>query len=838
MLQWIAYNLMLLAASPLILLWALVRLGKGKSRQGWGQRLGLLQGALRRAQQRAGETNHKASPRIWVHACSVGEVNAVRPVIKRLRQELPDSLIMLSTITPTGQKQARRFCPEVDGFFYFPFDLLPCVWAAFEVIRPEICILTEKELWPNFLAFGQARKIPVVVVNGALSDHTAKRARWVAPFLGWLVRLVSCFSVQSELDRDRLLALAVNPEKILVDGNTKFDQPQAPPEATANLAEILGWRASEDWLVAGSTHSGEEEIVAEAFSLLRKKFPEARLILAPRHPERAPAAAAVLQKRGLPWICRSELEGLREKHSVLLAAPVIILDTIGELILTYRLARGVFIGGSFNARIGGHNPLEALVEGRPVCFGPHMRNFRDIANLLLREGLAVSVHNASELAFTWQKALEEKAESEAFSRRAQAVLEKNRGASERAAQRVLAQWREAKAARENPPASSPAPAPANLAGERQAKSRAYLLQVIAGEKAGLGAALTKAGLQILSWLYGWVLGANLSLYDLRLLKKTQLPCPVVSVGNLTLGGTGKTLATQAICQWLIARGIRPAILSRGYGGKGGGGRLVYDGERLLLGPKQSGDEPFLLAASLPEARVLVGKDRRDSARQALELGIQVILLDDGLQYWKIEKDCEIVLVDAMNPFSNGRLFPRGLLRETPAALARANAIWITHADMVSAEERERLRGDLQDYAPLTPLFYTAHKAVCLRDFFTGERIGLWTLSGKKVLAFSGIGNPAAFELLLQKLGAEVTSARFPDHHDYQAADLQALLESTPGNITQIITTAKDAVRLPRQLPLKLPLRILEVTLTGFSDRGEQKLSEILEAILYWLTPGK
>jgi tetraacyldisaccharide 4'-kinase len=216
----------------------------------------------------------------------------------------------------------------------------------------------------------------------------------------------------------------------------------------------------------------------------------------------------------------------------------------------------------------------------------------------------------------------------------------------------------------------------------------------------------------------------------------------------------------------------------------------------------------------------------------------VLLLDDGLQYWKIEKDCEIVLVDALDPFSNGHLFPRGLLRESPEALGRAQAIWITHADLVSPEAREKLRKTLLGYALRTPIFYTAHKAVCLRDFFTGERLGLWTLSGKKVLAFSGIGNPASFELLLQKLGAEVTSARFPDHHAYQESDLQAVLETTPGNITQIITTAKDAVRLPRRLPVKLPLRILEVTLTGYSDPGEQSLSDVLEATLYWLTPGK
>ena len=831
MLLFIAYNLILLSVSPVILGWGLWRLAKGKSRLGLTQRLGFLRGAVARAERKR-TTGGQRAPRIWVHACSAGEVSAVRPVIRILRERLPEALIFISTITPTGQTQARRFCPEADAVFCFPFDFLPCIWQAMRALRPDLCVLSEKELWPNFLALCWMKKIPVVVVNGTLSDRAESRTRWFGGFMRWLMGMVTFFSVQTERDRARLLSLGVNADRVGVDGNTKFDQPAPPPGKEEALARALGWEAETPWLVAGSTHAGEDGVVLEAFKRLKKRHPRACLLLAPRHPERAAAVAALVERYRLPWVRRSALEGSPAKkfHGV------VILDTIGELTLAYRLGRAAFVGGSLAPHVGGHNPLEAVAEGRPVFFGPHMQNVRDLAALLCEEKVAQTVKNAGELAAGWQRALEDEGWRAKMEQRAAEIFRRHRGGSERAAQRALkllaerGEKREEKSDSIPPPALRQPLAPAS----RLTRGREYLLSVIENGRKGFLPGLIRFGLEGISYGYRAGLAVNLGLYDVRVLSRRRLSCPVIGVGNITLGGTGKTLATLTICEWLLKREIRPAVLSRGYGGNSSSPRLVFDGERLRLGPKEAGDEPFLLAASLPEARVLVGKDRRRSAEMALRLGAQVMVLDDGFQYWKLEKDFELVLVDALNPFGNGHLFPRGLLREPPASLRRAQAIWITHSDLVPREGLAALRETLGNLAPEAPIAETMHHPVALRDLVSGDRIGLWTLEGKRLLALSGLGNPLSFELLLQRLGAEVIPARFPDHHRYKEDEIASLTKAC-GNASMIVTTAKDAVRLPRQLKTDLPLRVLEVRLARFSRAGEAGMGELLEEIFSWLT---
>jgi tetraacyldisaccharide 4'-kinase len=204
----------------------------------------------------------------------------------------------------------------------------------------------------------------------------------------------------------------------------------------------------------------------------------------------------------------------------------------------------------------------------------------------------------------------------------------------------------------------------------------------------------------------------------------------------------------------------------------------------------------------------------------------------------LEKDYELVLVDALDPFGNEQVFPRGLLREPLSALQRAQAIWITHADLVSTEQLEALQKRLVKYAPEIPIACTFHKPVCLRDFATGERLGLWVVLGKRVLALSGIGNPSAFEIMLERMGAEVIPARFPDHHLFAEAEVTSLLEAHTQRANLIITTAKDAVRLPRNLKTDIPLRVLEVKLGRFPEVPGLGLEEILEEAFYWLTPGR
>ena len=824
-----AYNLILTSLLPLSLMWGLWRLIKGKSRTGYGQRLGLIRQLVRATERRLGPTaDGTARPRIWVHACSAGEVSAIRPVLKNLREQQPEALIFLSIITPTGQAQAKRSCPQADAIFYFPFDIVPCVWAALYAVRPDLCLIAEKELWPNFLAFCRMYAVPVISVNSLVSERTLARAQCFRGFVRWLMGLVSFYSVQTERDRERLIALGVPRDRIGVDGNTKFDQLLPAPGKEEYLARLLGWLPDSLTFVAGSTHAGEDELVLEAFFKVRRKHPSARLLIAPRHPERVPQVCAAVEQAGMQWVRRSELqpEGSdpRRDSGLQASKTVIILDTIGELLLVYRLCRAAFVGGSVVPQVGGHNPLEVAAEGKPAFFGPHMKNCRDIAELLCREGVGFAINNASELADGWKRAIEDEAWLAQVKEQAGKAMRQHAGGSERATRRALALLA---SKQDECAAYGPASVAVDSAAARQ---RNYFLNVIENREQSPEAELLRLALGGLSHLYRIVLAANLALYDFRILRRKQAPCPVIVVGNITTGGTGKTMATTAICQWLLARGLKPAVLSRGYGGTASTPRLVFDGEHVRLGPAEAGDEPFLLAVSMPTVPVFVGKDRRRSAQMALDLGAQVLVLDDGSQYWKMERDAEIILVDALNPFGNGRLLPRGLLREPLSALCRAQAIWLTHADMVSEQELTALEEQLAELAPEAPISRVMHQPAGVRDFATGDRVGFWTLEGKRVLALSGLGNPASFEEMLRKLGLEVVSARFPDHYRYREAELVAVLEKA-GPVHSIITTAKDAVRLPATLRLRVPIRVLEVKLAGFCSKSATEMDDLIEEAL-------
>ncbi len=659
--------------------------------------------------------------------------------------------------------------------------------------------------------------------------------------------------MQTERDRRLLRRLGVGEDRIAVDGNTKFDQPTPEPGKEQTLAQILGWGPDTTSVAAGSTHAGEEEIVLEAFLRLRQKHPKASLLIAPRHPERAAAVGALIARNGLRWVRRSKLDSTggepAENDEWQTANRVVVLDTIGELALAYRLARASFVGGSLISSVGGHNPLEVTAEGRPVFFGPHMRNCRDIASLLCEEKVGRVVHNASELAFGWQRALKDDKWLSDMEARARKVMLRHRGASSRAAQRALtllsersARARSLKMETITDTQLSMLDASASFRADSQfpaaspvARGKQYLLEVVHNRRNGLLPKILRAGLSAAASLYGAGLAANLALYDIRLLHRKRVSCPVIGVGNITMGGTGKTLITLALCDWLLRQGKVPAILSRGYGGDTSVPRLVFDGERLRLGPKQAGDEPFLLAASLPGVRVLVGKDRRRSAEMALALGVDIMVLDDGFQYWKMEKDFELVLVDALNPFGNGRLLPCGLLREPLTSLRRADAIWITHSDLVEPERLAALEETLGNLVPGVPVAQTVHQPVALCEFTSGDRIGLWTLEGKRVLALSGLGNPFSFELLLRRLGTTVVPARFPDHHLFDEEEIASAIEKSE-DISMIITTAKDAVRLPKEIKTGLPLRILEVRAAKHGQPDGEGTDGLFQRTFSWLCP--
>jgi tetraacyldisaccharide 4'-kinase len=331
-------------------------------------------------------------------------------------------------------------------------------------------------------------------------------------------------------------------------------------------------------------------------------------------------------------------------------------------------------------------------------------------------------------------------------------------------------------------------------------------------------------------VYGTAVAARTAAYRTRLLPRIPVPCPVVSVGNLTAGGTGKTPCVIFLARHLQQHGFRPAILLRGYGRSSGSGLLVASaGQGLLVPPVEAGDEASLLAEVLPGVPVILG-DRVLAATMALSnYGTDLCLLDDGYQHLRLHRDLDILLLDARAPFGTGALLPRGLLREPPAAAGRADLIILTRADQV--RDMDRAEGGIRRLNSRAPLLRAVHRPVSLVRIADGTRLPPSALTGETVAALSAIGSPEAFETTLRGLGASVAAvSRFPDHHPYREEELErAGREGRGAGATLLVTTAKDRARgvLPAQAG-GLPVAVLEVEFTV--THGAQALEAALAGL--------
>lgn len=310
-----------------------------------------------------------------------------------------------------------------------------------------------------------------------------------------------------------------------------------------------------------------------------------------------------------------------------------------------------------------------------------------------------------------------------------------------------------------------------------------MIAVMSGRNRSLAAVLVRAGLQAAVPLYAMLTAAHRAAYRGRLLKQRRLPAPVLSVGNVTAGGTGKTPLVAWIAARALESGHRVAILLRGYRGRGDGAAV-------------SGDEGALLRRQLPAAAVLEGRDRfRSGMRAVRELGCDRILLDDGLQHYRLERDVNVVTVDALRPFGFGHLLPRGLLRESPAALARASAIVITRCELLDPSALLDLERQIDAWSGGKPRARARHTAVGLRRLVDARAEPLDRLRSARVLAVSGIGHPQAFEASLAALGADIVRVlRFADHQHYGPHEV-ARITAAARDVDWVVTTEKDAVKL-------------------------------------------
>ncbi len=319
---------------------------------------------------------------IWVHAVSVGEVGASLRLLRTLKAQYPQSHLILSTITDTGQKVALEKAPEGTTVVYLPFDLKYILDRCFRKARPRLFIVMETELWPNIFRTLAGYGIPVLVLNGRISEKSAAGYRKISFFMKKVFSYVSIFGMQGQVDADRISYIGAEKERVRVLGNFKFDMEIscAIPDWAKSLKGSV--------IIAGSTHRGEEELILAAYSENRKFSPDLKLILAPRHPERFEEVAEMLKDSGISYTKRTEIKDLNTSD-----VSVILLDTVGELSSLYAVADIAIMGKSFEG-IGGQNPLEPAYWAKPIICGPHMENFPFIKDFY-REGAAFEAEAAA-----------------------------------------------------------------------------------------------------------------------------------------------------------------------------------------------------------------------------------------------------------------------------------------------------------------------------------------------------------------------------------------------------------------------------------------------------------
>jgi 3-deoxy-D-manno-octulosonic-acid transferase len=367
---------------------------------------------------------------IWIHAVSVGEVLTARPLVVDLRRRYPALRIFLSTTTLAGQQLARRSVPDVDAVFYFPFDLGMFVRRTLDLVRPRLFLMMETEIWPVLLRECRRRGVRTAVVNGRLSSRSYPRYRMIRGLMRRVLDQIDRFCVQSEESARRFIDLGADPGRVVVTGSLKFDSLDVPASALQLRARDRVLRyfrlpATRPVWVAGSTMRGEESAVLGAFRHLRASCPGALLVLAPRHPERFDEVDALCRREGWKTARRTELAIDTEPR-----VDVVVLDTIGELATIYQTATVVFVGGSLIAT-GGHNVLEPAVFGKPIVFGPHMENFREIADAFVAHGAAVRLDAEHDLDDVIVALFGDPVRRARLGAAARALVEANRGAKDK-----------------------------------------------------------------------------------------------------------------------------------------------------------------------------------------------------------------------------------------------------------------------------------------------------------------------------------------------------------------------------------------------------------------------
>jgi tetraacyldisaccharide 4'-kinase len=692
---------------------------------------------------------------VWLHAVSVGEVLATLELARRIRAELPNSPLFVSTSTIAGYATAReKLAGIAAGVFHAPLDYAFAVRRVLRTVRPSVIIVAETEIWPNLFREARRSGAGVLIVNGRISDRALPRYVKFRRFFGPVLAQANAILVQSEAMRDRFLAAGAAPEAIQVAGNLKYDFEARSPQPGSPVAALLDrirparvWIAASTMPPAADGDVDEDDAVILAFRELAARHPGLLLILAPRKPERFDTAARKLEQASIPHLRRSQMRG----NETLTLPGVLLLDTIGELSGLFALADAVFMGGTLPAR-GGHNILEPAFFGRPVVVGPHMENFADIAADFAAAGACVQIQSAEELAPALDGLLGSPERAAEIGRRALACAEARRGATARSINEIRRLFAE----------SFPCPV------------RPLVPRLALG-------ALAKV----------WETGGKLK-RKRDLARQHSLRAPVISVGNITMGGTGKTPAVLLLAEKLQDR--RPGILTRGYGRKTPQKYAIL-APNARISVQISGDEPQMFLRS-GVAPVGIGPDRFESGRMLEDrFHTGVLILDDGFQHLRLARQVDIVLVDALQPFGGCAVFPLGRLREPLEQLRRADVFLVTRSRF--GRTLEAIEQRLHSFNPEAPIFRAVVEPQEWVDCATGEALPLDAFQSVRVGAFCGLGNPGSFWSTLEGLGLDpLDRLEFSDHHTYRPHELRRMADQfSRGGAKAMLTTEKDMLNL-------------------------------------------
>jgi 3-deoxy-D-manno-octulosonic-acid transferase len=695
---------------------------------------------------------------IWLHAVSVGEVLACTELLRLLRASLPHTRLFVSTSTLAGHATATsKLDGLADGVFFAPTDYTFAVRRVLRTLKPSVVVVAETEIWPNLFRETKRTGAGLILVNGRVSDRALPRYRRYAWFFRAILPALDALHAQTADMAGRFFELGAAPGRTLAAGNFKFDFAAHPAASSAPVPQLLARLRPEQVWIAASTmppavasDPDEDDAVIAAFSRLSLRFPGLFLILVPRKPERFDSAAAKLAAAGIPFLRRTALDAP-------VAAPrALLLDSVGELGGLFAFADVVFMGGTLVSR-GGHNVLEPALFSKPVVAGPSMENFSAIAGDFRAAQAWVEIGSAADLEPALARLLEDPAAAAALGRRALACAESRRGATARAAAEIVRLHR------------------LGLPTYRPAQPWYALAALLARV-----------------WTWG---SRRKQARDLA--RRRRAAVPAISVGNLTMGGTGKTPCVLRLAELFAARGLRPAILTRGYGRR--------SPEKCLALPaganvpaERCGDEPLLFLRS-GLAPVGIGADRFAVSCLLLDtFPVDLLLLDDGMQHLRLDRDAEVVLVDALSPFAGGSVFPLGRLREPLAGLARANLFLLTRSEY--SDLAPAIEATLRCENPSAPIFHATVRPIAIVDQPTGARLPLEALRGHRVGAFCGLGNPQSFRSTLEEMGAPpVHWQEFDDHHHYRPQEVRRLVSvMRSAGATVLVTTGKDAVNFPAE----------------------------------------